>query len=88
MLLLSAEKKEKSYGIKPLLEGASLYLSRGDKVGVVGLNGMGKSTLLKIIAGVEQYDSGVLQKYLIWSFIICLNSLICKLEIQCCNKYF
>ncbi len=42
MLLLSAEKIEKSYGIKPLLEGASLYLSRGDKVGVVGLNGMGK----------------------------------------------
>ncbi len=82
------KKIEKSYGIKPLLEGASLYLSRGDKVGVVGLNGMGKSTLLKIIAGVEQYDSRRLQKYLIWSFIICLNSLICKLEIQCCNKYF
>ena len=62
MLLLSAEKIEKSYGIKPLLEGASLYLSRGDKVGVVGLNGMGKSTLLKIIAGVEQYDSGSITK--------------------------
>ena len=61
MLLLSAEKIE-SYGIKPLLEGASLYLSRGDKVGVVGLNGMGKSTLLKIIAGVEQYDSGSITK--------------------------
>ena len=62
MLLLSAEKIEKSYGIKPLLEGASLYLSRGDKVGVVGLNGLGKSTLLKIIAGVEQYDSGSITK--------------------------
>ena len=62
MLLLSAEKIVKSYGIKPLLEGASLYLSRGDKVGVVGLNGMGKSTLLKIIAGVEQYDSGSITK--------------------------
>lgn len=62
MLLLSAEKIEKSYGIKPLLEGASLYLSQGDKVGVVGLNGMGKSTLLKIIAGVEQYDSGSITK--------------------------
>lgn len=62
MLFLSAEKIEKSYGIKPLLEGASLYLSRGDKVGVVGLNGMGKSTLLKIIAGVEQYDSGSITK--------------------------
>ena len=45
-----------------MLEGASLYLSRGDKVGVVGLNGMGKSTLLKIIAGVEQYDSGSITK--------------------------
>ena len=56
------KKIEKSYGIKPLLEGASLYLSRGDKVGVVGLNGMGKSTLLKIIAGVEQYDSWEITK--------------------------
>ncbi len=62
MLLLSAEKIEKSYGIKPLLKEASLYLGQGDKIGVVGLNGMGKSTLLKIIAGVEQYDSGSITK--------------------------
>ena len=46
MLLLSAEKIEKSYGIKPLLKGVSLYLEQGDKIGVVGCNGMGKSTLL------------------------------------------
>ena len=50
MLLLSAEKIEKSYGIKPLLKGVSLYLEQGDKIGVVGSNGMGKSTLLKLIA--------------------------------------
>ena len=62
MLLLSAEKIEKSYGIKPLLKGVSLYLEQGDKIGVVGCNGMGKSTLLKLIAGVEQYDSGSITK--------------------------
>ena len=62
MLLLSAEKIEKSYGIKPLLKGVSLYLEQGDKIGVVGCNGMGKSTLLKLIAGVEQCDSGSITK--------------------------
>ena len=62
MLLLSAEKIEKSYGIKPLLKGVSLYLEQGDKIGVVGSNGMGKSTLLKLIAGVEQCDSGSITK--------------------------
>ena len=36
----------------------SLYLEEGDKAGIIGINGTGKSTLLKIIAGVEQPDSG------------------------------
>lgn len=58
MILLSAEAITKSYREGNLLNGVSLYLEEGDKAGIIGINGTGKSTLLKIIAGVEQPDSG------------------------------
>ena len=57
-MLLSAEHIKKAYGTKVLLDGVSLYLNQGDKVGVIGINGTGKSTLLKILAGVEEPDGG------------------------------
>lgn len=57
-MLLSAENISKSYSLKPLLQGVSLYLNEGDKVGIVGVNGTGKSTLLKILAGLELPDQG------------------------------
>lgn len=55
-MLLSAEQLSKSCGTRVLLDGASLYLERGDKVGVVGLNGAGKSTLLRLLSGAEEPD--------------------------------
>ena len=58
LILLSAEAITKSYREGNLLDGVSLYLEEGDKAGIIGINGTGKSTLLKIIAGVEQPDSG------------------------------
>ncbi len=58
MHLLSAEQIWKSYRETPLLQGISFSLEQGDKVGVVGVNGTGKSTLLKIIAGKETPDKG------------------------------
>lgn len=58
MILLSAEKLSKSYHEKKLLEEVSLYLNEGDRVGVVGVNGTGKSTLLKLVAGIERPDGG------------------------------
>lgn len=58
MILLSAEAITKSYREGNLLDGVSLYLEEGDKAGIIGINGTGKSTLLKIIAGLEQPDSG------------------------------
>ena len=61
-MLLSAEKISKSYTEKKLLKDISLYLRRGDKVGVIGINGTGKSTLLKIIAGLELPDGGAISK--------------------------
>lgn len=57
-MLLSAEHISKNYGIKQLLLDASLFLSTGDKIGIIGTNGTGKSTLLKIIAGIERPDEG------------------------------
>ena len=57
-MLLTAENLHKNYGMKPLLSDVSLYLSAGERVGLIGVNGTGKSTLLKILAGVEEPDSG------------------------------
>lgn len=61
-MLLSAEKINKSYNEKILLKDVSLYLNEGDKIGVIGVNGTGKSTLLKIIGQIETPDSGTVSK--------------------------
>ena len=59
-MLLSAEKISKSFSEKTLLCEISLYVDKGDKIGVIGVNGTGKSTFLKILAGEENPDSGTL----------------------------
>lgn len=56
--ILSAENIVKSYNDKPLLDNTSFYLHEGEKVGIIGINGTGKSTLLKILAGYEEPDKG------------------------------
>jgi ATP-binding cassette subfamily F protein uup len=61
-MLLSAEKISKNYSERMLLSEASLYLNEGDKVGIIGVNGTGKSTFLSIIAGTEFADSGTVSK--------------------------
>jgi ABC transport system ATP-binding/permease protein len=58
MHLLSLEDVSKQYPENPVLEGVSLGISLGDRVGVIGRNGSGKSTLLAIIEGAEEPDSG------------------------------
>ena len=62
-MLLSAEKLSINYGIKELVKDADLYLEPGDKIGVIGINGTGKSTFLRCLAGAEQPDSGVVTRY-------------------------
>ena len=57
-MLLTAENINKNYGMKQLLDGVTLYLNAGERVGLIGVNGTGKSTFLKILAGVEDPDSG------------------------------
>ena len=56
--LVSVENVSKSFGLKTLLDGVSLGVQTGDRIGVVGLNGGGKSTLLKVLTGREQHDEG------------------------------
>lgn len=57
-MLLSAENLSKNYGTKQLLRDATLYLNERERIGIIGINGTGKSTLLKILAGVEESDEG------------------------------
>jgi ABC transport system ATP-binding/permease protein len=58
MNIISLEDVSKNYGSKPLFEGVTLGLEEGEKVGLIGLNGSGKSTFLRIVAGQEQPDTG------------------------------
>ena len=60
MILLSAQNIQKSFGTNVVLKDASLVLQDGQRLGLVGVNGCGKSTLMKIIAGLEPYDGGTL----------------------------
>ena len=56
--LISLEGVSIAYGVRPILDDVSLGVLVGDRVGVVGRNGDGKSTLLRIMAGLEEPDSG------------------------------
>ena len=58
MILLSAQNLSKTYLERTVLNDVSFFLNEGDRVGIVGINGTGKSTLLRILAGVEEPDSG------------------------------
>ena len=62
MILYSAVDITKSYSEKALLQNMSLYINEGDRIGIVGINGTGKSTFLKIIAGAETPDTGTVSK--------------------------
>lgn len=62
MNLLTLENIVKSYGEKILLNNINLNITEGEKIGVIGLNGTGKSTLLKIASGLENYESGNITK--------------------------
>lgn len=56
--LINLENVSKSFGLKTLLDSVSLGVQTGDRIGVVGLNGGGKSTLLKVLTGIEPPDEG------------------------------
>ncbi|PVG80938.1 glycerophosphodiester phosphodiesterase [Nocardioides gansuensis] len=56
--LINLERVSKSYGIRPLLADVSLGVAQGERIGVVGRNGDGKTTLLRVMTGEEEPDSG------------------------------
>ena len=62
MVLLTVDKLSKSYTDKTLLDETGFSIESGDKVAIIGINGTGKSTLLKIIAEKEHCDSGTMMK--------------------------
>ena len=62
MNLITFENICKSYSEKKLIENLSFGINDGEKIGLIGVNGTGKSTLLKIVAGAEEIDSGKITK--------------------------
>ena len=58
MNIINVENITKSYTERMLFQKASFYLQENEKVGIIGINGTGKSTLLKIIAGIEEPEEG------------------------------
>ena len=58
MNVMNIEGVTKTFGERTLFQNISLGISDGDRIGIVGINGTGKSTLLRMIAGEEDYDSG------------------------------
>ena len=56
--LINLENVSKTWGLKTLLDGVSLGVQTGDRIGVVGLNGGGKTTLLEVLTGIEEPDAG------------------------------
>ncbi len=61
-MLLSAEHISINFGSRQLLDDVNFYLNEGDKTGIIGINGTGKSTFLKVLAGVTQPDAGLISR--------------------------
>lgn len=62
MNILTLENITKSYGERKIFDSAGFYLQEGEKVGVVGINGTGKTTLLRMIVGEEEADEGTVTR--------------------------
>ena len=58
MNIINIEHISKVYGEKVIFDDASYGIQEGDKIGIIGINGTGKTTLLNMIAGREETDSG------------------------------
>ncbi|MBO7251748.1 MAG: ABC-F family ATP-binding cassette domain-containing protein [Oscillospiraceae bacterium] len=57
-MLLSAEHISINFGTRQLVDDVNFYLNEGDKTGIIGINGTGKSTFLKVLAGILEPDKG------------------------------
>jgi len=61
-MLLSAEHLSINFGSRQLLEDVNFYLNEGDKTGIIGINGTGKSTFLKVLVGAVEPDRGTVSR--------------------------
>ena len=61
-MLLSAEHISINFGMRQLLQDVNLYVNEGDKIGIIGINGTGKSTFLKVLAGALEADQGTISR--------------------------
>ena len=61
-MLLSAEHLSINFGMRQLLDDVNLYVNEGDKIGIIGINGTGKSTFLKVLAGAIEPDGGTIAR--------------------------
>ena len=61
-MLLSAEHLSINFGSRQLLDDVNFYLNEGDKTGIIGINGTGKSTFLKVLAGQVEADKGKISR--------------------------
>lgn len=61
-MLLSAEHLSINFGMRQLLSDVNLYVNEGDKIGIIGINGTGKSTFLKVLSGKIEPDSGTITR--------------------------
>ena len=68
MNIINIEHISKIFGEKVIFEDASFGIQQGDKIGIVGINGSGKSTVLRMIAGEEEPDQGqIMRQNLAWT---------------------
>ena len=61
-MLLSAEHISLNFGLKQLLDDVTLYLNEGEKIGIIGINGTGKSSFLRVLAGEQVPDQGAVSR--------------------------
>ena len=61
-MLLSAEHLSINFGSRQLLDNVNFYLNEGDKTGIIGINGTGKSTFLKVLSGAVEPDAGTITR--------------------------
>ena len=62
MPVITAHSVTKAYGLRPLFDQATFTIRRGEKVALLGPNGTGKSTLLRVLAGLEPLDTGTIDR--------------------------
>ncbi len=93
MNIISVENITKVYTERKLFEEASFYVQEGEKIGVIGINGTGKSTLLKILAGLEEADSGnvtgakhIVVRYLPQNPVFDSELSVLEGVLACCNQ--